>query len=476
MQKPRPTAGFFILRRISCTFRGKLWQNPPIMTPGARLKAVLDILDKIDHSRIPMDGTVGDYMRFRRYIGSKDRAEIVERLYNMVRAKARLNWWMDHLSAPDTNRARVILWMMLGENVDGARLEKMFNGGKYDPEELDDAELKLIRAAAKNPGGHTMNHPDMPEAIRVECPPQHEDALRALWGADFAAEMEAMLTSAPLDLRVNLLATDRDAVRASLAKDGVEVDDAPLCPWTLRARSKAFLSKTKAFTKGHVEIQDEGSQLIAYLCDAKPGAQVLDYCAGAGGKTLALINAMQVERRPKGRIVAMDLEEARLERARPRFRRAHASDIIEIRPLSDERHRKWLRRQKETFDVVLTDVPCSGTGTWRRNPDTRWRAFGPSLDALVQTQAEILDKVAGAVKPGGRLVYATCSILPRENEDQIDAFLARHPDFEIWPIAEAVPDMGDKLAATPGGPFMRLSPRRHNTDGFFAAILRRKTT
>jgi 16S rRNA (cytosine967-C5)-methyltransferase len=191
--------------------------------------------------------------------------------------------------------------------------------------------------------------------------------------------------------------------------------------------------------------------------------QVIDFCAGAGGKTLALADAM----RTKGRIVAMDTDARRLEKARPRFKRARVSDIVEVRPLSDERSRKWLKRQKGTFDLVLADVPCTGTGTWRRNPDMRWRVYGPPLDELLTAQAEILERVARTVKPGGRLVYATCSLLPEENERQVEAFLARHPEFEAVP-----PDVpGLELGA---GPYLRLTPLRHNTDGFFAAVLERK--
>lgn len=440
------------------------------MTPAARINATLEILEKIEGSRIPMDATVGDYMRFRRYIGSKDRAEIAERVYAMTRARARIGWWLEKLNAEDTPRHRLIANLMLMHGCDLAKLQSLFSGDKFSPAPLDENEIEL----AKSLEGKELETNSMPDAVRVECPPQYEDALRKLYKENFRDEMAAMLSSAPLDLRVNYLALDRDSAQASLAKDNVQTDPTPYCPWTLRARSKAFLSDTKAFTKGHVEIQDEGSQLIAYLCNARPGAQVLDYCAGAGGKTLAIVNAMALDKKPKGRIVAMDIEASRLEKARPRFRRAHAHDIIEVRPLSDEKTRKWLKRQKQTFDVVLTDVPCSGTGTWRRNPDMRWRNFGPSLEDLKTIQAEILEKVAVAVKPGGRLVYATCSLLPEENEDQIEKFLANHPEFSVLPVKDAWPE--GTPAPDLGHPYMRLSSLRHNTDGFFAAVLLRAGT
>lgn len=433
------------------------------MTPAARLNAALEILTKITESRIPMDGTVGDYMRYRRYIGSKDRAEIAERVYTMARTKARLGWWLEKLSAADTPRNRLIAHLMLAHGCDLAKLQGLFNGEKFNPEPLSEDETEL----AKSLEGKTLETNSMPDAVKVECPPEYEATLRALYKDQFVAEMTAMLSAAPLDLRVNFLALTREEAQASLAKDNVLTDPAPYCPWALRTRSKAFLSDTKAFTKGHIEIQDEGSQMIAYLCGAKPGSQVLDYCAGAGGKTLAIVNSMALDKKPKGRIVAMDIDAGRLEKARPRFRRAHAHDIIEVRPLSDEKSRKWLKRQKGTFDVVLLDVPCTGTGTWRRNPDMRWRNYGPDLAELITIQAGIFDRVANVVKPGGRLVYATCSLLPQENEDQVDQFLKNHPNYTVVPVKEIFPAGGI------GDPYMRLSSLRHNTDGFFAAVLQR---
>lgn len=427
------------------------------MTPAARISAVLDILEKLAASPVPMDATVGDYMRYRRYIGSKDRADIAERTYKIIRSHARLGWWLNKLGAADTPRHRLIAHLMLQDGLNLNHLHKLFDGGKFSAADLAPEEIEF----AKSLEGKALEAHDMDVAVRAECPPEHEKTLRGLFGDDFKDEMLAMQEPAPLDLRVNFLALTREEAAESLAKDGVLTDPTPFSPWGLRVRGKAFLSDTKAFTKGHVEIQDEGSQLIAHVCGVRPGMQVLDYCAGAGGKTLALAGAMQ----RKGRIVAMDIEASRLEKARPRFRRAHAHDNIEIRALSDDKQRKWLKRQKQTFDVVLTDVPCSGTGTWRRNPDTRWRTYGPGLDALLPVQAEILERVAKCVKPGGRLVYATCSLLPQENEEQVEKFLGNHPEFTVLPATEIFgsSDLGER--------FMRLTPRRHNTDGFFAAVL-----
>lgn len=427
------------------------------MKPASRIQATIEILEAEQLKRMPLDACVGDYMRNRRYIGSKDRAEVAERIYNMTRAHARLGWWLDHTGAPDTPRNRMICWLALAENISAERYAQLFDDSQYAPQILSDEEIDLAEKVV----GKDLDHDDMPQTIRLECPPQYEEALRTVFGDAFGDEMTAMLEPATLDLRVNAYVMDRENARQSLYKDGVETDFTTLSPWGLRCREKAYLSKTKAMNKGWVEIQDEGSQMIAHICDVKPGMQILDYCAGGGGKALALAAAMQ----RKGRLVAMDIDARRLEKGRVRYKKAGIADIIEVRPLSDDRHRKWLKRQKGTFDVTIIDVPCSGTGTWRRNPDMRWRSNAPELSALLPVQAEILDKIAHTVKTGGKLVYATCSLLRAENEDQIEAFLARNPDFEVAPLDE-------KLNI--GSPFMRLTPHRHTTDGFFAAVLVRK--
>jgi 16S rRNA (cytosine967-C5)-methyltransferase len=235
----------------------------------------------------------------------------------------------------------------------------------------------------------------------------------------------------------------------------------------LRLKRRLSVVAGEAFHDGLIEIQDEGSQLVAALLDARPGMQVMDYCAGAGGKTLAIAAGMD----NKGRVVAMDVLETRLDRSAQRLRRAGAHNV-ERRAL-DADNRKWLKRQAQAFDRVLVDAPCTGTGTWRRNPDGRWTLSPEDLVELVAKQAAILDAAAGLVKPGGGLLYATCSVLPAENERQVEAFLARHPAFAVVPVADVWRDaMGDEApAGLTSGPYLRLSPLRHGTDGFFAAAL-----
>ncbi|MBI1326807.1 MAG: methyltransferase domain-containing protein [Alphaproteobacteria bacterium] len=424
------------------------------MTPSARMQTVIDILERLENSRIPMDSTIGDFMRFRKYIGAKDRAWIVETVYGIVRHKARIAYILEKAGAEDAPRNKALVYLAVFRETKNDSLDEFFTGGKYGAPELTDEERALPAKPA----------PEFPAAVDVECPPEHEERLKKLFGSYFKAEMHEFIEGATLDLRTNCLKSDRAKLKSFLESDKIKTDETPYSPWGLRVQGKAFLSTSKAFVKGFFDIQDEGSQLIAIACDAKPGMQVLDYCAGAGGKTLALAGGMK----NKGRIVAMDLEPARLEKARPRFKRASVSDIIEVRPLSDDKQRKWLKRQKETFDVVLADVPCSGSGTWRRNPDMRWRTYGPTLEELTIIQADILDRTAHAVKVGGRLVYATCSLFEEENEKQVHAFLARRPEFKLLPLAEAWPA---DLQCPCKGDFMRLTPRQHNTDGFFAAVL-----
>jgi 16S rRNA (cytosine967-C5)-methyltransferase len=243
----------------------------------------------------------------------------------------------------------------------------------------------------------------------------------------------------------------------------MEATPTPHSPWGLRVAGRRAVSTGPAFQAGLVEIQDEGSQLVALLVGARPGMRVADWCAGAGGKTLAV--AMEMENR--GHIVACDVHDKRLEGAVRRLRRAGVHNVEQHLIAPGD---KWAKRRAGGFDRVLVDAPCTGCGTWRRNPDARLRLTENDLMELVAKQSDILDTACRLVKPGGRLVYATCSLLPAENEDQVDAFVTRHPDFAVVPLAEAWP------AETPppgDGPFLSLTPLRHDTDGFFGAVLQR---
>ena len=426
------------------------------MRDAARISSAIDLLARINAGKIPMDNTIRDFMAARRFIGSKDRTAIVERVYRIMRAHARLGWWIEQGKIQDTSRARVLADLMLNEQATEEELEAVFTGDKHQAEPLDEAEL----AFAEFLYGKALNAPAMPVAVRAECPEWAADKLQALFGADFESHLAAMIDPAPLDLRVNTVKGTVEEAVESLKKDRVRVTRTPYSPLALRVEGKPFMSDTKAFRSGLVGIQDEGSQMIGLVSGAKPGMRVLDFCAGGGGKTLILAAMMQ----NKGNIVAMDNDARRLEKGRPRYKKAGVHNV-ELRCLAEEQNRKWLRRQKGTMDVVLVDAPCSSSGTWRRNPDLRWKWYGPGLEEIMAMQAEILDRVADKVKPGGRLVYATCSLFPEENERQVEAFLARHPDYRVLPLDQAVETVPNN------GPYLRLFPKDHATDGFFAAVL-----
>lgn len=428
------------------------------MKQAAHIQTAIDILTTIGNSKIPMDNVIRDYMHHRRYVGSKDRAAIVERVYGVVRRHARLGWWLEKAGTEDSPRTRVIADLVLSVQ----DITNLFTGEKYAPEKLSEEERKMVSALK----GQDINDPSMPASVRGECPDWAVDKLKDLFKENFENQMAAMLQPAPLDLRVNTLKGTREKAKDFLGAQDVQTVDTPFSPVGLRAQGKAFMSATKAYSKGLVEIQDEGSQLIALVSGVKPGMRVLDYCAGAGGKTLGLAAIME----NKGNIVAADIDARRLEKGRKRYRKAGVHNV-ELRCLSNEKDRKWLRRQKGTMDIVLVDAPCSSSGTWRRNPDLRWYRYGPSLEEIKEMQADILERAANKVKVGGRLIYATCSLFQEENEQQIESFLKKHPEYALLPLKEALPK---EINLPCESPYLRLFPYDHNTDGFFTAILIRK--
>jgi 16S rRNA (cytosine967-C5)-methyltransferase len=432
------------------------------VTPAARIAAAIELLDSINKSpRKPADAVANDYFRNRRFIGSGDRRAVSDRVWRVLRAQRRLSWWLALTGMAPTARMLVASSLLVeGWTLDG--VGQSFSGGQFGPDTLDQAEKSALRPIE----GHTDDHPDMPDAVRLEMPDWILPRLAARFGAELPAEMAAMNAPATLDLRVNLLKGSRDEAQAALAAEGLECRPTALSPWGLRIEERRSVTTGPAFQTGLVEIQDEGSQLVAALVDARPEMRVADWCAGAGGKTLAMAMAME----NRGHIVACDVSAPRLDGAVRRLRRAGVHNV--------ERHLivpgdKWAKRRAGSFDRVLVDAPCTGTGTWRRNPDARQRLAERDLLELVPKQAMILDAAAGLVRAGGRLVYATCSLLSEENEAQVSAFLSRHPDFFLRPLPQAWrPDapLPDALAT---GDYLSLTPLSHATDGFFAAVLER---
>lgn len=433
------------------------------MTPAARIEAAILLLEAVEEApRKPADAIANAFFRERRYIGSGDRKAVSDRAWFVLRARRRLEWWLARAEAVATPRLLVAASLLLDKWALSG-VEQGFSGGQFGPAPLIGAE----RAALAKLEGQSLNHPEMPRAVRLEVPDWVLPALEARFGDAIEAELDAMSTPAPLDLRVNLLATTRPQAQAALAAEGIVASPTPYSPWGLRVPGRRAVSTGPAFQAGLVEIQDEGSQLVAALVGAAPGMRVADWCAGAGGKTLAVAAAME----NKGHIVACDVHDKRLEGAVRRLRRAGVHNVERhlIEPQAAGQG-KWVKRRAKTFDRVLVDAPCTGCGTWRRNPDARLRLTEVDLAELVAKQAQILDEASRLVRPGGRLIYATCSILPAENEAQVAAFCGRNPEFRTVPLAQAWPFEG---APPCGGDFLALTPAGHDTDGFFGAVLER---
>ena len=433
------------------------------VTPAARLQATLDLMHEVDSIARPADAVVSAWFRARRSIGDKDRGHIHELLYALLRHHARLGWWLAKHGRPDVPRNRLLAWLALDQGMTRDQAQGLFTGGKSAPAALRDHERALLARFQ----GCGIDHPAMPDAVRAECPAWALDPLKRRFQDAFGREMAALLTPASLDLRVNPIKSTRETVLSALRDLGLKAEACPMAPYGIRMEQRLSLARLPMLASGEVEIQDEGSQLVAMLVDARPGERVVDFCAGAGGKTLAIAAQMA----NKGHVIACDVMEGRLERAAERFRQAGLHNI-ETRLLASETDR-WVKRHKGGFDRVLVDAPCSGTGTWRRNPDARWRTpEEQGLDNLLSLQARILASAARLVKPGGRLVYATCSLMPEENEDQVAAFLAAHPAFRVLPLREAAP----QLTTSAHADYLSLTPARHDTDGFFAAVMLREGT
>ncbi len=436
------------------------------MTPPARLATAIELLGLIDGTPRPADAVVSAYFRERRFIGAKDRADISATVYRAMRRRARLTWRLEKAGAAPSPTSLMLADLLIGEGQTLERVDRLFSGGPYAPAPLSGEEKALARRLE----GRSLESPEMPDTVRAECPDWAAPELKRALGGGFEQQMDALKHPAPLDLRVNVLKANRDDVVTHLNADGLKAAPSHLSPIGIRMEGRPSIMAHPLYKEGAIEIQDEGSQLVALMADARPGHEVVDFCAGAGGKTLAMAAAMA----NKGRVTASDVLANRLNRAKERFRRAGVHNI-QTQPITGETD-PWIKRHKGRFDRVLVDAPCSGTGTWRRNPDQRWRSLGPGLADLIPLQGRLLQSASRLVKPGGRLIYATCSMLPAENEDHAEAFLAANPEFTLVPAAdiwrEAVwPNGGPDAPTTP---YLRLTPATHDTDGFFAAVFERK--
>jgi 16S rRNA (cytosine967-C5)-methyltransferase len=433
------------------------------LTPGAQVAAAIDVLTVIDTGDRPADDVAADYFRRRRYIGAKDRAQMARHIYTVLRHRSTLDWWIRKYGVDGGPRSRVLACLILIEGWRAETVAACCDGDRFRPAPLSQAEERLLRGLV----GRTLHHPEMTRAVANDVPDWLELRLEKVFGKGLEREMAALNAPAPTDLRVNLLKADRETARRALTAEGVKAEPTPWSPIGLRLRERVPLGNLAAFREGLVEVQDESSQIAALLTDARPGMRIVDFCAGAGGKTLALAAGMA----NRGKLVACEVSAWRLERSARRLRRAGVNNV-ERRALSGERD-KWVKRHQESFDRVFVDVPCLGTGTWRRNPDAKWRARPEDLAELMERQQQILRSAARLVRPGGRLIYATCSLLHEEDEAQAEAFLAAEPDFALLSVARAWSEtIGG--ASPAGDHYLRLTPAQHGTDGFFVAIFERR--
>ena len=427
------------------------------MRDDARIQSAIDLVQNILDDARPADNVVRFFFKNNRYIGAKDRRHVRDIAYACMRYYFRLTWWCETLSLPVDARSFVLLYLVFLEKRDKKKLEALFSSIHYGPEGLSAQEME----AALSIMGQDIIHKDMPIANQLETPASLLPAIEKSFGDTWQDEMRAMLDNAKFDMRVNTIKIDRDTAIKKFTDDGIEVEAGKYSPYCIRMAKRFHLAEHDFLNEGKIEVQDQASQMVALLTGAKPGLRIIDFCAGAGGKTLAIGMLMD----NKGSVVATDISDGRLKRAKQRIRRAGLHNI-ETKLLEHARE-KWVKRRKETFDVVLIDAPCTGTGTWRRDPDKKWRDIDLALTELVPLQADILDSASRLVKPGGRLVYATCSFLDSENGDQIRKFMETHPDFTWGEMPEEVKDLTDDSE-------LKMTPYQHDTDGFYAAVLTRK--
>src|SRR6516165_6385512 len=430
------------------------------MTPSARLSAAIEVLAEIEARRRPAADALKDWGLSHRFAGSGDRAAIAGLVYDALRRKSSAAWLMGEA----TPRATLLGMLHRERGLDGEAIATLCNGGRHAP-----APLTQMETAALVTGALT----GAPAYVEGDYPEWLDAHLQRAFGDKRAAE------GAALDLRVNTLAAERDQALAKL--EHLNPTPTHWSPLGIRIRLAAeakspAIHAEPIFLKGQIEIQDEGSQLAALLAHAKPWEQVVDLCAGAGGKTLALAAAMG----NRGQIYATDLDKRRLAPIHARLERAGARNV-QVRTPTGRGAGNVLADLAGRADLVMIDAPCTGTGAWRRNPDAKWRIRPGALAERIKEQQAVLERAATLAKLGGRIAYVTCSVLAKENNDQVGAFLTRHPDFSVEKPADVAKVLGERAylfgrAALISDEGLLMTPRRTDTDGFFVSVLRRQSS
>ncbi|MBI3283940.1 MAG: RsmB/NOP family class I SAM-dependent RNA methyltransferase [Burkholderiales bacterium] len=413
--------------------------------PPAIIGHAEEVLREILRFTGPADGTLSRYFRDHPRLGSRERGVIAESVYGLLRNKSVYTSFAESGSGPAMRRLTLL---GLADAVGADSL-----GG------LTEEESVWLQRVMQIDRSH------LPLALKSNMPAWLWEKLTTRFGEEPAMQLAVALnTPAPLDLRVNSMKGNREEVAAALALAPILAEPTPYSATGLRVKKKPSIQNLPLFKDGTIEVQDEGSQLLAQLVGARRGEMVADFCAGAGGKTLALGATM----RNTGRLYAFDVSEKRLAKLKPRLARSGLSNVHPV-VIAHEKDTK-IKRLAGKMDRVLVDAPCSGLGTLRRNPDVKWRQTADGVAELNVKQASILASAARMVKAGGRLVYATCSILDEENEAIVQAFLADHPDFHLLPASQVLAEQKVELEM---GDYLKLYPHLHETDGFFAAILER---
>jgi 16S rRNA (cytosine967-C5)-methyltransferase len=440
------------------------------MHPKALLEACTELVRltlKFDH---PADAVVSKFFRDYRKtyaFGPRERAALAETTYNVLRNKLRFDHFAPSGSGPKERRLAILGFAQhLKDQAPANNAPKSSKHANNSPLDFLNSALNKQEAAWLE-ACEAVSPADLMERHRHNMPEWLVEPLKAQVGEGFWPLVARLNGGAPLDLRVNTFTDKRADVQHELKLAGIKAVDTPFSPWGLRIEGKPALSGLDAFSRGAIEVQDEGSQLLALLLDAKRGEMVVDFCAGAGGKTLAIGASM----RSTGRLYAFDTSGHRLESLKPRLARSKLSNVHPS-AIAHERDER-VKRLSGKIDRVLVDAPCSGLGTLRRNPDLKWRQSPKAVQELTEKQTSILASAARLVKSGGRLVYATCSVLPEENEAIAQAFSAAHPNFVPLSASDTLTELKVANAAslcTADGLYLRLWPHIHATDGFFAAI------
>ena len=436
------------------------------MKPTSLTSAVLEILETIDNSKIPADKVISFWNKNNRYAGSKDKAFIGEVIYGILRNRGQLSWWLSHFNSNVNPRTITICYY----HFNNKNIDKYFNDekNKYAPEAISNDEQQLIKNLAKH---EHITHSEMPIYSELNISEFLYNKFYETYEMQANHIISALNSPANVDIRINTLKSNINQVKRELLEKDIETDELELLKNGLRLKKRFALSGLDIFKNGFFEIQDYGSQLVSALINAKKGEKIVDFCAGAGGKTLAMADAME----NTGRIVYCDISEKRLERAGHRLRRAGVNNA-EKRLLSSEKD-KWVKRRSHRldggFDKVVIDAPCSGTGTWRRNPDQKWRTDETTINELCDLQQNILQSASRLVRPGGKIFYITCSLINDENQNQIDNFLKNNTEFHISSIENIWNDVFDEKYKL-DKKTLTLLPNETDSDGFFIAVMERK--